>query len=302
MLAGYYGHTITPKELNDLFNQKGIYSQGDLLTDDALTKVFPDIAYQESYDYAKVPANLNQLKALAADDATTIILELDFDHDLSDGIQRHFVCVHSYDGTTLQIYDPWWGTDADFSLHYGDDPATTILKFVVYHGTPVAPPVSVDSATFTKLVHNSTQYDAVCAYFNLPQQPDGTDADFGEVKNKLDALTKNITDLGNEVQQGKDSIATLSTELANLNETDSTAIQNGLEAEKQRDSLATQLDVIAQALGLPTSATNSEITSAITALKKQAATPAPPVAKPKPGTVLTFSGWLSLGWQLLTRH
>jgi hypothetical protein len=118
MKAGYYGHTVTPPALNDIFAQKGIYVQGDLLTDDALSKVFPDIAYQQTYDFATVAANLTLLQHLASDEATTITLELDFDHNLTDGIQTHFVELAEYDGSTFKIFDPWYGTLDDFSLHY----------------------------------------------------------------------------------------------------------------------------------------------------------------------------------------
>ena len=297
MTACYYGHQVRPDELNDIFNRQNIYVQGDLLTDDALTKVFPDITYQQTYDFAAVPANLGLLQQLAADEATTVILELDFDHNPNDGIQTHFVCLHDYDGKTLTIFDPWWGTDSDFSLHYGTDPKTTILKFVVYHGNPVGQAVSVPSADFTRLVYNSTQYDSVTGYFNLPKQPDGKDADFGEVKKLLDSDHQTITDLQTEVVQTKNTAAALATEIQKINETDSAAIQTGLTAQHDRDALQATLSLICQALSLPTTASGKEITDAIAMIKSQAGKPVPTPGRPK--AIKTFADWIALGFALL---
>src|SRR5258708_1266390 len=134
MKAGYYGHPITPAPLDDLFTNRNLYTDGDEMSDAQLAAVYPDISFQHAYTYSGVPADLSLLKQLSADGALTVTLELDFDHDPNDGIQTHFVELQSYDGHTLLIVDPWYsdtngryGEVANFSAHYGGDPATPTL-------------------------------------------------------------------------------------------------------------------------------------------------------------------------------
>lgn len=139
MKACYYGHDFTPLQLDSQFVSEGIFIQGDMLPDNALRQVLPEAVYRQSFNFQNVPADLSLLKQLSEDDYITVTLEVDFDHDPTDGIQTHFVELHSYDGQSLKIYDPWYGSDDDFTTHYGPNPAQTILKFVVYKGTPVLP-------------------------------------------------------------------------------------------------------------------------------------------------------------------
>jgi hypothetical protein len=153
MKAGYYGHTIAPNALDDMFTNRNLYTDGDMLCDDQLAKVYADVSFQAAYPYPG-PADLGLLKRLSADDSLTVTMELDFDHNPNDGIQTHFVELQSYDGGTLLILDPWYsdtsgqyGEIADFTKHYGNDPATTIQKFVVYKGKPA--PIPVTAASFT---------------------------------------------------------------------------------------------------------------------------------------------------------
>lgn len=134
MKAEYYGHAITPARLNDLFTQRSLYVDGDLLTDNQLQELYPDCTFVAAHDYTTIPADLALLQHLASDPATTITLEIDFDHNPGDGIQTHFVELVSWDGTTLRIADPWWGSVNVFSKHYGTNKAQTIQKFVVYKG------------------------------------------------------------------------------------------------------------------------------------------------------------------------
>jgi hypothetical protein len=148
MKASYYGHTITPPDLNNEFISRNLYHPLDLkitdknlelLSGDELSKVFADCQYVNVYDYTNIPTDLNLLKTLLADLGNTVTIEIDFDHNLSNGIQTHFVEAQSYDGTTLMIYDPWFKSVDNFTKNYGTDLSKTILKFIVYHGTPVTP-------------------------------------------------------------------------------------------------------------------------------------------------------------------
>lgn len=218
MKAGYYGHQITPHALNDIYTQKQLYISNDLLSDADLSAVFSDITLQESHDYTGVPADLTALKNWASDPTLTVTIEVDFDHDPTDGIQTHFVELHDFDGITLTIYDPWYGTDDNFALHYGTDPATTIQKVVVYKGTPIAAPVEVDASTFQKLVTNSTAYDAVCDAVSEPHNTSGDKvvADINQLKADKANAEKTVDNLNKQIPDLEQQINTLNNQIADL--------------------------------------------------------------------------------------
>jgi hypothetical protein len=218
MKACYYGHQIAPNALNDIYTQKNLYQSQDLIANGDLPAVFSDIQLTDSKDYSSVPADLNYLKTLATDPTITVTIELDFDHDPNDGIQTHFVELHEFDGTTLTIYDPWYGTDDNFTLHYGTNIGQTIQSIAVYKGTPVAAPVSVDSATFTKLVANSTANDAVCDELGLPHDA-GKDAEVAAIiKIKADkaADDQTIVNLNKQIPDLEGQISTLTNQVTDL--------------------------------------------------------------------------------------
>lgn len=145
MAASSCGHTINPPQLDDLFtnnhwyyNSKGTHTDpANLLADPDLEKAFPDIKYQKTYWFSDIPADLNILKNLLADSGNIVILEVDFNHNPSDGTQTHFVIAKECDGQNVTIIDPWYGSTNDFKTHYGDNPKQTIIKYIVYRGNQV---------------------------------------------------------------------------------------------------------------------------------------------------------------------
>jgi len=211
MLANYYGHPVTPAQLDDLFTngdtgdgKKTFYADGNLCTDDILQKVFADCVYQKTYNYASTAADLNQLKTLLSDPTLSVVLELDFDHDPNDGIQTHFVVAVDCDGTNVTIADPWPvpGSIDPFAKNYGSNPAQTILKYVVYKGTPapitgtnaggpnmykgldLSNPASMKVAVdIWDAVVNQKQYVGIDKY----------NADLAAKQKAMDILTGNIT-------------------------------------------------------------------------------------------------------------
>ena len=188
MLACYYGHNVTPADIdNDATNK--LYVDGNEATDDMLQKIFSDCQYQQSFDYSNTPADLSKLQALLSDPSISVILEIDFDHNPSDGIQSHFVIAVDCDGTNVTIADPWYGSVDPFTKNYGNNPSQTILKFVVYKGTPVSQGTYVDAETFTKLVDNSNVTDSLNDYFSLPHN-----SSWNTIEPKLDALKKAASD------------------------------------------------------------------------------------------------------------
>jgi len=141
MTAARYGYPIRPDALNVIYTTRGLYVDGNLMTDNQLAHVYADITFMASHDYADRPADLHLLQQLSADDTLTTILRVDF--SAAPGVQDHFVCLQGYDSHRLLIADPWYndwpgqyGSVADFATHYGTDLAGRILKYVVYRGTP----------------------------------------------------------------------------------------------------------------------------------------------------------------------
>ena len=146
MLATHYGHPTTPRDLNVLLASRGLFLGHNLVADQTLGVAFPDISYGGAFPYRHWPANLNRLQHLLSDPATSVVLELDFNHTLEDGVQTHFVVALSCDGHHVTIADPWYGAADDITTHYGPDPAQVIQKLVVYHG-PVPAPLPAQPTT-----------------------------------------------------------------------------------------------------------------------------------------------------------
>ncbi len=144
MVAAYYGKDINPSKLDDFFTNGHVYynAQGNhndpakFAADNMLQVIYGDIVFQKAYDFTNAPADLNLLKTLLADPTLSVILEVDFNHNPGDGIQTHFVVAVECDGKKVVIADPWQvpGSVDDFTKNYGNNPAQTILKFVVYKG------------------------------------------------------------------------------------------------------------------------------------------------------------------------
>lgn len=217
MKAGYYGHEIKPNALDDIFTQRGIYQSGDLLPDVGVHQVFDDIQLIDTKVYSG-PADMNYLKQLSLDPTITVTIEVDFDHDPNDGIQTHFVELDSYDGTTLIIYDPWYGTTDNFTTHYGNNAPVTIQKFAVYKGTVAKPQIPVDQDVFQQLVAKSTANDAVCDALGLAHGI-GKDAEVSAIaKMKLDSSAKDttITNLNKQIPGFEQQIGTLNNQVLDL--------------------------------------------------------------------------------------
>lgn len=259
MIAGYFGHQISPNALDDIFTNKGLYTDGDLVKSDAdLSQVFPDILFKQTYDYSNGPADLNLLQQLSADDSIAVILELDFDHDPNDGIQTHFVCLHEYDGNTFKIYDPWYGTDDDFSLHYGSNPSQTIQKFVVYKGNPVGATVAIDANVFPQLVGKATKYDA----FNAAGY---TTVD--DVIKKVGDLTNANTQLQQDVQKLQGQISDMATAVQKVKDEDIQAVDDSITAQHQRDSAVSDVNFVKSLLGLTPQATDEDMNAAVSTMQ-----------------------------------
>jgi len=295
--ACYYGHQITPDALNDIFTRQNLYANGDYVSNDNdLQQVFPDIQYVQSYHYEKIPADLGLLKQLSGDDTLTVTLEIDL-----GGGSTHFVELHWCDGTTVQIYNPYYGSDEDFRLHYGD-PAGNIMKFVVYKGKPASAAIPVPSDTFDRLVHNSTQWDDCCDYFVLPHN-----SDFGEVRTMVDQLKQHLASAEKDSATTSAQAASLAAEIQGIHSDDNGLAQRNLELSKQLDAANGELQALYKATNTQPPIQNivdafrkeqsqtdeavKQYTSLGKAFEENAITDAP---QPKPSWLTSLRHWL--GW------
>jgi uncharacterized coiled-coil protein SlyX len=218
MKAGYYGHEIKPNALDDIYTNRKLYVSGDLLSDADLHVVFDDIQLIDSRSYSSGPADLNYLKQLAQDPTLTVTIEVDFDHDPKDGIQTHFVELHDFDGVTLTIYDPWYGQPDNFATHYGTNPAVTIQKFAVYKGNPTKAQMPIDQDLFTKLVKNSSAYDAVCDELGIPHDSDKAlaIAEIAKLKSSKVTAEQTISTLNQQLPELRTTNETLTGQIKTL--------------------------------------------------------------------------------------
>jgi len=169
VLAEYYGIPILPDAMNQRLINANLFADSDLVSNDEdLHELFPDIQYIESVHSEKIPADLNLLKAFLSDPTQSVILEI----DLGNG-QVHYTPAVDSDGISVSIMNVWDGRVEDLKLTYGD-PATVILKYIVYKGLPksmdqTTTVIEIDQADFLKLRQKSESLDKLGEYLGFDQ-------------------------------------------------------------------------------------------------------------------------------------
>lgn len=242
MIARYYGKITDPVDLNKALKANNLYIGTDELADDALTKIYPDIIYQESLVYPNdppTPADLTKLKELMDDPTLSVILEI----DMGNGSTHFVVCVGVNGVVTID--NPWDKAQEDFAYLYGD-PVRKVIKYVVYKGTPA----SVDQQLLDQLRQQRDNN------WNLYQEQITTNqiiqTQLTSIQKQLDDANTRITNLKTEISQTSQSAANLATALANKNKEDSTAIDEGIVAVEQENTLRDCLHAIAARIGIAT--------------------------------------------------
>lgn len=140
MLANYYGHQITPSQMDDWLTVNQGYVQGNLYRNDAFPREFIDCTFQGSLLCTNIPAPLNRINE-SLDKGYPAVIMLDFDHDPNDGIQTHFVLVVGRDDAgNYIINDPWYGDQVYLIARYGTNQAQIIQQITLFSGTPLSTP------------------------------------------------------------------------------------------------------------------------------------------------------------------
>jgi hypothetical protein len=127
-LAANHGIGTDPGLLNGKLKAKGLFSGGDL-PDNALAKAYPDILYIGSINQYK--GNPLELGLFDRKPGEEVIIKIDFNHNLSDGVQGHFVLLKNWTYDGVIIADPWYGSADDFIRHYGK-PEENIIRVIKY--------------------------------------------------------------------------------------------------------------------------------------------------------------------------
>jgi len=144
MLAQYYGHNLTPADMDNWLIDNQGYVQGNLYRNDAFGREFLDCSFDNVTFCTSVPAPLSQIDNYLAQGKPVVIM-VDFDHDPNDGIQTHFVLIVGKDiAGNYFINDPWYGDQVYLIARYGENQAQIINQINFFSGPapqPVQDPV-----------------------------------------------------------------------------------------------------------------------------------------------------------------
>lgn len=259
----YYGKYVNPVQLNTLFIQKNLFVNLNEMVDDNLTKVYPDVIYQESLHYEAIPADLEKIKTLLSDPTLYIILEID-----EGGTHRHFVTCLGVNGV-VTIANPWTGEIEDFAKLYGD-PVKNILKVVVYKGTPHLTSDTIDQQPLIDQLRTDRDKN-----YNLYTE---------EQKKNADLTTEN-TSLQTNIAQVQQRNASLADQISQMEKADSTAVDKGVALQVLVTDLQDYLHAIADSVKVQFDGSKLKdvveaILGAINALQKPLPPETPPIDTP----------------------
>lgn len=265
MVASYFGNSVTPSELDDIFTNNKWYSDGNMMVDNNLHKAYSDIIYKSSLDFSSVPADLSKLQQLNSDVNTLVILEVDFNPS-QIGVQTHFVVCVDCDGIKVTIADPWTGTICDITK-YGKA-KTTIQKFVIYSGNAVVTEetLPVKKSDFENLVSKSSEYDKFVAggYLHLE-----------EVQNLVHEKEQTIQNLTQDINSCETQVGKLLDDAQKINETDKNTSAELLDAQHALQPLKDEILAINKMLGLMDDTDSQTTLKALEILKSSKVKPAP---------------------------
>lgn len=128
MAASYLGHPINPNDMNALLKQNNLIdAQGDIVYNDTLNRLWPDIQYVERVDWPTELAPLNYFDI--RNDVNTEIIVL-IDDSPASGLQQHWLRVVGWDGNSdIIVVDPWDGVRKGLSA-YANRSGTSVPKII----------------------------------------------------------------------------------------------------------------------------------------------------------------------------
>lgn len=126
MLATYYGHSITPAQLDDFLTNNNLYYDSDLFVNASITRLFPDIKFDKVVFCESTPAPIAEIKKYL-DQGKPCVAAL-----INQGV-RHYILITGYEGDRMFCNDPWQGDQVAINDRWGD-PATKILQINFFSG------------------------------------------------------------------------------------------------------------------------------------------------------------------------
>lgn len=131
-VAEHFGKDVTPADLDNIFTDRGMYIDGNLCTDDMLTKVYPEIQFTGVYNCDSIPCDLSVFNEFNNYEHEAIV---ELDASPAPGVQTHFCRFYDYNPQTgvVRIVDSQDGQIVSIADRYGN-PAEFILKVVKYVG------------------------------------------------------------------------------------------------------------------------------------------------------------------------
>lgn len=173
MTVCYFGHNETPVTLNDKLNRVGGFASGNLFVWGALSALYSDIVYQ-GQTQTPDPLTQGQMDDIRhiIDQKFPVFLQIDT-VPATSGLDEHWILAIDYDGDDFIVQDPWDGATKRITS-WGVKPQELIYAYAHYSGTPVAASttpsqpgnttgnsISIDKATFERLVNKSSQWDVI---------------------------------------------------------------------------------------------------------------------------------------------
>lgn len=126
MISTYYGHPITPAQLDDTLTNKNLYYDGNLFINGSITKIFPDIKFDRVAFCETTPAPIADIKKYL-DEGKPVVVAL-----INQGI-RHYILAVGYEGDRIFANDPWMGDQVAINDRWGD-PSAKILQINFFSG------------------------------------------------------------------------------------------------------------------------------------------------------------------------
>lgn len=203
MLSTYYNHPILPNQIDDILTDRGLYFDGNLFVNGAITKLFPDIKFERVVFCETTPAPLDEIKKYL-DEGKPVVVAL-----INQGI-RHYILVVGYEGNKIFANDPWQGDQVAINDRWGD-PGLKILQVNFFSGpvpkktspqpTPIppAPTTPVVIPPTPPVDHSQVDFLNSLASLHAANQ---------NLQNQLLLANSQMADLGSQIAALKASLNT----------------------------------------------------------------------------------------------
>lgn len=229
MLSTYYNHPILPNEIDDILTDRNLYYDGNLFVNGSITKIFPDIVFDNVLFCESTPAPIDKIKAYLDNGKPCVVALINF------GI-RHYVLVVGYEGNNIYVNDPWQGDQVAINDRWGD-PAVKILQINFFSGpvpqitSPQPPPLIPQIPVVDHTSEDNLKIKISTLELNnqsLQIQLNTANAQINDLNNKIVSLNATIASHPNDGAHMGDGIVPVpvAVDMAPIKETLDTGLSN----------------------------------------------------------------------------